>query len=184
MSFDVRVLFLDGERAARRGEIAAARGCFLDAAQAAAEVQLWRSALRCYRHVLELDLLDRGVVDRALQLPPRVLANRGWDRYRAALDAHAGWRPFSCRAAQIVSGDLGAVIECPGVGPVLELIMSAHDLCSSAAAAAPCSAGSPHRPGSTPGSSSSIATRRIRWPSRRSPALADRQWNETVAVTR
>jgi len=128
MNVDTRILFLDGERAARRGERAAARGAFLEAAQAAADVQLWRSALRCYRHALELDLLDRGVVDRALQLPPRVLAGRGWDRYRAALDAHAGWRPFGCRAAQIVSGDLGAVIECPGVGPVLELIMSAHDL--------------------------------------------------------
>jgi hypothetical protein len=128
MNPDARILFLDGERAARRGELATARSCFLEAGQAAVDVQLWRSALRCYRHALELDLLDREVVDRVLTVSPRVLSGRGWDRYRAALDAHPGWRAFGCRAARIVSGDLGAVIECPGAGPVLELIMSERDL--------------------------------------------------------
>ena len=128
MNIDTRILFLDGERAARGGEPAMARTCFLEAAQAATEVQLWRSALRCYRHALELDLLDRAVVDRVLQIPLRVTSGRGWDRYRSALDAHADWVPFGCRAARIVSGDLGAVVECPGIGPVLELIMSERDL--------------------------------------------------------
>jgi hypothetical protein len=128
MNVDSRILFLDGERAARRGESAAARASFLEAAQAAADVQLWRSAMRCYRHALELDLLDREVIDRVRAVPPRVVVGRGWDRYRAALDAHPGWRPFGCRAARIVSGDLGAVVECPGSGRVLELIMSERDL--------------------------------------------------------
>jgi hypothetical protein len=128
MNADARVLLLDGERAARRGERAAARACFLEAAQASADVQLWRGALRCYRHMLELDLLDREVVERVLAVPPRVTGGRGWERYRAALDSHPEWQPFGCRAARIVSGDPGAVIECPGAGPVLELIMSEQDL--------------------------------------------------------
>ncbi|HWO26567.1 MAG TPA: hypothetical protein VNO30_47890 [Kofleriaceae bacterium] len=128
MNVDTRVLFLDGERAARRGERDAARAAFLEAAQASVDVQLWRSALRCYRHALELDLLDRAIVERVLAVPLRVTSGRGWERYRAALDAHPGWQPLGCRAARIVSGDLGAVIECPGAGPVLELIMSERDL--------------------------------------------------------
>jgi hypothetical protein len=68
------------------------------------------------------------VIDRVLAVPLRVISGRGWERYRAALDAHPGWRSFGCRGARIVSGDLGAVIECPGTGPVLELIMSERDL--------------------------------------------------------
>ncbi|MBX3154937.1 MAG: hypothetical protein KF773_02970 [Deltaproteobacteria bacterium] len=125
---DVRVLFMDGERAARRGEVATARACFLEAGQAAADVQLWRSAIRCYRHVLELDLLDREPVERIGRMPNRVISGRGWDAYRAAIDQHARWPHFGCRGAQIVIGDLGAVIDCPGVGPVLELIMTDKDL--------------------------------------------------------
>lgn len=128
MSVDTRILFLDGERAARSGDAATARACFLEAAQAAVDVQLWRSALRCYRHALELDVLDRGVIDRLLQVPQRVISGRGWDRYRAAIDAHPEWPPFGCRTSRVVLGDLGAVIECARVGPVLELIMSDQDL--------------------------------------------------------
>ncbi len=50
MNVEARVLFSDGERAVRDGEWTTARACFLEAADAALEVQLWRSALRCYRH--------------------------------------------------------------------------------------------------------------------------------------
>lgn len=128
MNVETRILFADAERAVREGDPAVARACFLEAADRAIEVQLWRSALRCYRHALELDLLDREVVERALKAPPRVIAGRGWDSYRQAIDAHPAWPHFSCRTARIVSGDLGAVIECAGVGPVLELIMSEADL--------------------------------------------------------
>lgn len=128
MNIETRILFADGERAVREGALATARACFLDAAASAMEVQLWRSAQRCVRHALELDLLDREVVQRVLRIPPRALAGRGWDLYLRAIDAHPEWPHFSCRTAAIVSGDLGAVIECRGVGPVLELIMSEHDL--------------------------------------------------------
>jgi hypothetical protein len=128
LNVDVRVLFTDGERAARSGEYRTARACFLEAAQTAVDVQLWRAAIRCYRHALELDLLDREPVERVLRMPPRVISGRGWNDYRQALDAHAEWPAFSCRIARVVSGDTGAVVECPNVGPVLELIMSDKDL--------------------------------------------------------
>ena len=128
MNPDVRLLFADGERAARAGEHATARACFLEAGQSAAAVQLWRTAIRCYRHALELDLLDRAPVDAVLRMPARVIAGRGWDEYKLALDRHPHWTAFSCRATRVVIGDLGAVVECPPVGPVLELIMSKPDL--------------------------------------------------------
>ena len=88
VNVDVRVLFTDGERAARAGEHDTARACFIEAGQCAADVQLWRSAIRCYRHALELDLLDRDAVDRIGRMPPRVISGRGWDDYRTALDQH------------------------------------------------------------------------------------------------
>lgn len=128
MNVETRILFADAERAVRDGELATARACFLEAAEHAAAVQLWRGALRCYRHALELDLTDRDVIERIGRLPPRVLSGRGWDTYRRALDSHPSWPRFGCRTARIVSGDLGAVIGCAGVGPVLELIMSEPDL--------------------------------------------------------
>ena len=127
MNVDARRLFLDGERAAREGEVPTARACFLEAAECAIEVQLWRAAIRCYRHAIELDALDREVVDRVLRLPPRAWSGRGWDDYRRALDLH-DWKSFSSRTARLVSGNAGSVVECRGVGPVLELIMSDSDL--------------------------------------------------------
>ena len=126
MNVDVRMLFGDGERAARNGEVATARACFMEAAQSAVEVQLWKAAMRCYRHALELDLMDREIIERLLRMPARVTSGRGWDEYRKALDQHAAWPHFGCRTARIVIGD-HAVIECPQVGPVLELLMTDHD---------------------------------------------------------
>jgi len=121
------MLFGDGERAARRGELSTARACFLEAGQCAVDVQLWRGAIRCYRHALELDLVDPEVIDRILRMPARVISGRGWDEYRKALDQHRSWPHFGCRTAQIVIGDQGAVIDCPQVGTVLELLMTEVD---------------------------------------------------------
>ena len=128
MNIDVRVLFGDGERAVRAGERLTARAAFIEAAQTATEVQLWRTVTRCYRHALELDLLDREVIAHLLTLPQRTISGRGWDEYRTAIDAHPEWVHFGCRGAQVRIGDLGAVVECPSIGPVLELIMSESDL--------------------------------------------------------
>ncbi len=127
-NIDVRVLCGDGDRAARLGDLDQARACFLEAARCAEQLQLWRAAVRCYRSALELDLLDRELVNYILKLPLRVISGRGWDEYRSALEAHSGWVHFGCRSARVVLGDLGAVIECPAVGPVLELFMTERDL--------------------------------------------------------
>ncbi|HEX3473885.1 MAG TPA: hypothetical protein VHT91_02525 [Kofleriaceae bacterium] len=131
MNADVRVLLGDAERALRADQLAVARGAFLEAGQAAASYQLWRSALRCYRRALELDLTDREAVGRIVQLPPRVIALADWHDYARALDLRTGsrsWPSLSCRAAQIVTGNVGAQVECPGTGVVMELMMTEDDL--------------------------------------------------------
>jgi hypothetical protein len=128
VNVDVRVLFQDGERSARAGELATARACFLEAGEAAALLQLWRTAIRCYRHALELDLTDREPLDRIARMPLRVISGRGWDEYRTVLDRHPAWPRFGCRAARVVVGNQGAIVECPIAGPVIDLIMSERDL--------------------------------------------------------
>jgi len=124
---DVRLLLADAERALRAEDLAAARAAFLEAGQCASSYQLWRSALRCYRRALEIDLTDRDAVGRIVQLPPRVIALADWHDYARALDSRA-WPSLSCRAAQIVTGNVGAQVECSGTGVVMELMMTEDDL--------------------------------------------------------
>ena len=128
MNIDVQVPFNDGERAARQGDAATARGCFLEAGRAAVAFQLWRAAIRCYRHTLELDLFDREPLDRIARMPSRVTLGQGWDDYAKALDRHPEWPRFGCRTAHTVMSDQRAQVECPGVGAVLDVLMSAHEL--------------------------------------------------------
>lgn len=127
MNADVRLLLADAERALRADEMSTAREAFLEAGQCAASYQLWRSAVRCYRRALEMDLTDREPVTRILQMPARVVLPHDWTEYLRALDRRT-WPSFGCRAAQIVTGNLGAQVECPGVGVVMELIMTDDDL--------------------------------------------------------
>src|SRR5262245_59014513 len=105
VNIDVQVPFNDGERAARQGDAATARGCFLEAGRAAVDFQLWRAAIRCYRHVLELDLRDREPLDRIARMPSRVTMGQGWEDYGKALDRHPEWPRFGCRTAHTVMSD-------------------------------------------------------------------------------
>jgi hypothetical protein len=124
---DVRLLLADGERALRADDPSGAREAFLEAGQCASGYQLWRSALRCFRRALEIDLVEREPIARITRMSPRVVALADWTEYGRALDAHP-WPSFGCRSAQIVTGDLGAHVECSGVGVVMELMMTADDL--------------------------------------------------------
>lgn len=127
MNQDARILFSDGELAAGDGDWSRAKACFVEAGDAAARVQLWRSAQRCYRHALEIELCDRDVLARILRFPSRAIAGRGWHEYLAWVERKV-WPTFGCRTARIVSADLGAVVECVGVGAVLEIAMVEKDL--------------------------------------------------------
>ena len=129
MNIDVRDQLGSAEKALRAGEFLRARDAFLEAGDLAARLQLWRTAVRCYRQALELDLLDRVAVARLVGLVGRGGNVVAWSEYGRALDRH-DWPHFGCRAAQIVIGDEGAIVECAGVGPVLEITMPQTDLIS------------------------------------------------------
>ena len=127
MNVEVREQLGFAEKAVRACEWERAREEFIAAGDLAASYQLWRTGVRCYRQALELDLIDRVTVARLVGLVGRGGNVVAWSEYGKALDRH-GWPHFGCRAAQIVIGDDGAIVECGGVGPVLELAMPEPDL--------------------------------------------------------
>ncbi len=127
MNADIRQLLSDGERALRSDQITAAREAFVEAGVVAAKFGLWRSALRCYKSALEIDLADREVVQRICAMPARVVAFGEWSEYLRAIDRRP-WPKLSCRGAQLVAGNQGTIVDLVGSGPALDMIMTASDL--------------------------------------------------------
>ena len=123
---EVRELVAAAEQAAHDGLWPLVKSSYVAAGICAVQFGHWRTAVRCYRNALEIDLLDRTCVMRIAAIVSKLVID-DWVDYLRAVDA--GSMPaFGCRHAQVVGADLGTVVRCPGVGPVLELIMSADDL--------------------------------------------------------
>ena len=125
---DIRELVAGAERVLREHDLPAGRTAFVAAGDCARDYGLWRTAARLYRRGLELDVVDREIIERLARLAVRFPNGGDWLEYRRALDAHPEWPRFGCRGTQVVIGDDGTVVTCPDVGVVLELMMSASDL--------------------------------------------------------
>ena len=117
----------NAELAAQQGDLGEAIRGFISAGDRAARTQLWRSAARFYRGALELDLLRREAVARMVEIAAKLGSQLEWSAYARVLDDVPSWPHFGCRAARIITHDNGSIVECPGVGPVLELMMTEQD---------------------------------------------------------
>lgn len=120
---EIRQFLVDAEHAARTEDHEASRAIFVQAGDCAIRHQLWTAAARCYRGALELDLVAHDVVARLVSLDERLSTGCDWREYAYALTRSPGWPHFECRRARILTGDSGSLVECAGVGPVLELTM-------------------------------------------------------------
>jgi hypothetical protein len=126
---DVRVLVADAERAVRDGDLTAARAAYVEAGTCAGSYGLWRSAMRCYRRALELDVADLETVLQALKISGRVShdASIDWAEYASSLQRQS-WPHFGCRGAQTTISDHGSFVILPKIGAVLEVMMSEANL--------------------------------------------------------
>jgi hypothetical protein len=117
-------LWREAELAARRGDTAEASRAFIDAGDRAVSHQLWRGAARSYRGALELDVLRREPVTALARIAAHLGQQQEWAIYASVLDEVPAWPRFGCRSVQVIAHDGGSVVECAGVGPVLELAMT------------------------------------------------------------
>ena len=122
VNIDARELLAAGDRAARVGHHASARQCFLEAGDSAASLGLWKAALRCYRFGLELDLFDEEIVAAVRRLPLQARGGQGWRDYEDSVRCKPD-RSFGCREARITTADQTSYIECPLIGPVLDIYL-------------------------------------------------------------
>jgi len=118
----------DAERAFRAGDPAGAYQLYEEAGACAERYGLWRTALRCYRNAVEVDLFAPAAVRRLAAIASRAGAGLEWAEYATALARTSTWPRVTCRGMQILIGTNGAVAACSRIGSVLELLMTDADL--------------------------------------------------------
>jgi hypothetical protein len=125
---DIELHVSDAERARRAGDPRGAYDGFVEAGRCAEQYGLWKTALRCYRNAVELDLINRLAVDHLARIAVRAGAGGEWAEYSSAILSTPSWPHVSCRSVQLLIGGSGAVVDCPRVGTVFEVVMAADDL--------------------------------------------------------
>lgn len=124
---EVHLHVSDAERARRAGDPGGAYDGFVEAGHCAERYGLWKTALRCYRNAVELDLHAPRAVGELARVAPRAGAGGEWADYAAAVAAVPPWPRVICRDVQLLIGTSGAIAHCARVGTVLELVMTADD---------------------------------------------------------
>jgi hypothetical protein len=89
-----------------------------------AAARRWRSAVRCYRGALELDLMHRETVARIVKIATKVGNELEWIGYARAITDPPLLPRFQCRIVRVVAHDAGSVVQCAGAGAVIELLMT------------------------------------------------------------
>lgn len=125
---DIQLHVSDAERAKRAGDPRGAYDGFVEAGRCAEQYGLWKTALRCYRNAVELDLVGAVAVDQLARIATRAGAGVEWAEYSATLKAGPKWPEVGCRGAQLLVGSSGAVVNCPRVGTVYQVVMQDGDV--------------------------------------------------------
>jgi len=128
VNVEISEITVAAQRALATGDYEAARSRFVEAGECAVRFQLWRSAFRAFRNALELDLVDPVPVARLKTLRGSLTMLGDWSDYVRVLESNPGWSSVCAIGARILSADTGTIVECRGVGPVLELAMPEADL--------------------------------------------------------
>jgi hypothetical protein len=116
------------KRAIVVGDFETAKACFIEAGDCAVRFQLWRSAFRAFRSALELDLVDPVPVARLRMLRGSMTMVGDWSEYARSLETNPTWPTVRAVGARILSADTGTIVECRGIGPVIEIAMPEPDL--------------------------------------------------------